>query len=113
MQKHSDEVVIDSNLSWEKHIERTCSRISHNLFIINKLSKILDLNERKTLYYGLIYPLLSYGIALWGHIAKANTTRIFALRGHSAKAITTRIFALQKKGSKIHCRAKTFGIVKE
>jgi hypothetical protein len=73
-------VVIDSNLSWEIHIERTCSRISHNLFIINRLSKIFDLNERKTLYYGLIYPLLSYGIVVWEHSAKTNTTRIFALQ---------------------------------
>jgi hypothetical protein len=55
-------VVIDNTLSWEEHIERTCNRISHNLFIINKLSKILDLNERRILYYGLIYPFLSYGI---------------------------------------------------
>jgi hypothetical protein len=68
------------NLSWEIYIERTCSRISRNLFIINRLSKILDLTERKTLYYGLIYPLVSYGIAVWGHSAKANTTRIFALQ---------------------------------
>jgi hypothetical protein len=67
-------------LSWEIHIERTCSRISRNLFIINRLSKILYLNGRKALYYGLIYPLLSYGIAVWGHSAKANTTRIFALQ---------------------------------
>jgi hypothetical protein len=28
----------------------------------------------------LIYPFLSYGIAVWGHSAKANTTRIFALQ---------------------------------
>jgi hypothetical protein len=67
-------------LSWEIHTERTCSRISRNLFIINRPSKILDLSERKTLYYGLIYPLLSYGIAVWGHSAKANITRIFALQ---------------------------------
>jgi hypothetical protein len=73
-------VVIDSNLSWEIHFERICNRISRNLFIINRLSKILDLNERKTLYYGLIYPLLSYGIAVWGHNAKANITRMFALQ---------------------------------
>jgi hypothetical protein len=91
-------VVIDRNLSWEIHIERTCSRISHNIFIINRLSKILDLNERKTLYYGLFYPLLSYGIAVWGHSTKANTTRVFAL---------------QKKSIKIHCRAKAFEIVQE
>jgi hypothetical protein len=83
-------------MSWEIHIERTCGRISRNLFIINGLSKILHLIERKT-YYGLIYPLLSYGIVVWGHSAKANTTRIFA----------------PKKGSKIHGRAKTFGILRE
>jgi hypothetical protein len=80
-------VVIDSNLSWEINIERTCSRISRNLFIINRLSEILvlDLNERKTLYYGLIYPLLSYGIAVWGHSTKANTTRIFALQNRAVR----------------------------
>jgi hypothetical protein len=78
-------VVIDSNLIWEIFIERTCSRISHNLFIINRLSKILDLNERQTLYYGLIYPLLSYGIVVWGHSAKANTTRIFALQRRAVR----------------------------
>jgi hypothetical protein len=72
-------------LSWEIHIETTCSRISCNLFIINRLSKILDLNERKTLYYGLIYPLLSYGIAVWGHSAKANTTIIFVLQNRALR----------------------------
>jgi hypothetical protein len=39
--------------------------------MINRLSKILDLNKRKT-YYGLVYPLLSYGIVVWGHSAKAK-----------------------------------------
>jgi hypothetical protein len=67
-------------MSWKIHIERTYSRISRNLFITNRLSKILDLNERKTLYYGLIYPLLSYGTVVWGHSAKVNTTRIFAVQ---------------------------------
>jgi hypothetical protein len=78
-------VVIDSNLSWEIHIERTCSKISRNIFIINRLSKILDLNERKMLYYSLIYPLLSYRIVVWGHSAKANTTRIFALQQRAVR----------------------------
>jgi hypothetical protein len=77
-------VVIDSNRSWEIRIERTCSRISRNLFIINRLSKVLDLNERKA-YCGLMYPLLSYGIVVWGHSAKANTTRIFALQKRAVR----------------------------
>jgi hypothetical protein len=44
------------------------------------------------LYYSLIYPLLLYGIVVWGH---------------NAKALTRKIFILQK--GKIHCRAKTSG----
>jgi hypothetical protein len=38
-------VIIGSTLSWEVHTETTCSRISRNLFIINRLSKMLDLND--------------------------------------------------------------------
>jgi hypothetical protein len=67
------------------HIDRTYSKISHNIFIINRLSKILDLNERKMLYFGLIYPLLSYGIVVWGHSAEGNTTRIFALQKRAVR----------------------------
>jgi hypothetical protein len=72
-------VATDSTLSWEEHIEWRCSRISHILFIINRLSKILGLNERRMLYYGLIYLFLTYGTVVWGHSAKALTRRIFIL----------------------------------
>jgi hypothetical protein len=36
-------VIIGSNVSWEVHVERTCNRITCNLFVINRLSKMLDL----------------------------------------------------------------------
>jgi hypothetical protein len=49
-------VIIDSNLNWELHFRRTYNRISSNLFIINRLSKMLDMNVWRMLYYGMIYP---------------------------------------------------------
>jgi hypothetical protein len=63
----------------------TCSRIGRNLFIINRLFKILDLNERRMLYYSLIYPLVSCGIIVWGHSAKALTGRIFILQKRAVR----------------------------
>jgi hypothetical protein len=42
-------VIIDCNLSWEVHIETTCSRISHNK--TNGLSKVLDMIVRRMLHY--------------------------------------------------------------
>jgi hypothetical protein len=67
-----------------KRIDRTCSK-SRNIFIINRLFKILDLNGRKRLYYGLIYHFLLYGIVAWGHSTKVNTTRIFALQKRAVR----------------------------
>jgi hypothetical protein len=86
-------VIIDSNLSWELHIERTCDIINCNLFIINRPSKILDLNERR-MYYGLIYPFLSNGIAVWGQSAKELTRQIFTLQRRAVR-YTSRLKQLE------------------
>jgi hypothetical protein len=80
-------VVIDNTLSWEHHVEMTCSKISRNLFLTTRLSKLLDLNRRRMLYYGLIYPFLSYGITIWGQSAKALTRRIFILQKRTVRYI--------------------------
>jgi hypothetical protein len=39
------------------------------------------------LYYGLIYPFLSYGITIWGQSAKALTRRIFILQTRAVRYI--------------------------
>jgi hypothetical protein len=80
-------VVIESTLSWELHIERICSRISHNLFIINRLSKIPDVNEIMLYCGGLLCRLLSHGIVGWAHSAKAFS-RSFVLQKRAVKYIS-------------------------
>jgi hypothetical protein len=64
-------VVTDSTLSWDAHTERICSRIGHNLFIINRPAKMLNVKDRRMLYYDLIHPFLTHGIVVWGQSAKA------------------------------------------
>jgi hypothetical protein len=43
----------------------------------------------------LIYPLLSCGIAVWGHSAKANTTKIVALQKKRALRYTAELKHLE------------------
>jgi hypothetical protein len=69
---------IDSNLTWKKHIDKICN-ISGNLFVIKRLSSIADLDVLYTAYYGLVYPFLTYGIAVWGHSCRKYTKRVFTL----------------------------------
>jgi hypothetical protein len=39
------------------------------------------------LYYGLIYPFLSYGIIVWGQSAKALTRKVFILQKGAVRYI--------------------------
>jgi hypothetical protein len=67
-------IIIDSNLNWEVHVERTCSRISCNLYLINRLSKVLDLHEKGCV---VVPSAPFYHLGLYGDSAKAFTRRIF------------------------------------
>jgi hypothetical protein len=78
---------IDSNLTWEKHIDKICNKITANLFVIKKLSSIVDLDVLYTAYYGLVYPFLTYGIAVWGHSCKKYTRCVFILQKRAVRYI--------------------------
>jgi hypothetical protein len=56
---------------------------------------MLNLKDRRMLYYGLIHPFLTCGIVV---------------RGQSAKALINEFYS-SKKAGKVHHRDKTFGIV--
>lgn len=56
-------VIIDSNLSSEVHTERTWSRGSCNLFLINRLSKILYMTKKNAVFW---FDLFLSGI--WNHM---------------------------------------------
>ena len=60
---------LDENLSWKYHINEI-NKISKSLFFLKQVKKMLPLDSLKTLYYGLIFPHLSYGSIAWGSADK-------------------------------------------
>jgi hypothetical protein len=46
---------------------------------------MLNLKNRRMLYYGLIHPFLTYGIVVWGQSAKALISRVFILQNRAVK----------------------------
>lgn len=80
-------VVIDENLTWDMHIDKVCNKITSGLFIMRRLYEISDSNTLKTVYYGLIYPHISYGITVWGGSAKKYISRVFILQKRAIRYI--------------------------
>ena len=59
-------VTFDSNLTWKNHVNELCLKLSKTVGIFSKLRYYVNVDILIMLYYSLIYPLLSYGIQVWG-----------------------------------------------
>jgi hypothetical protein len=63
---------LDENLTWHDHIKICTSKIGNSIYAINRVSNFIPKRYIRTLYFTLIYPYLSYGIALWGSAYKVH-----------------------------------------
>ena len=59
-------LLIDISLNWHEHIDSCRSKISGELYALNKIKLILSTHNMRKVYHSLIYPYLTYGTLLWG-----------------------------------------------
>ena len=59
-------VYLDSKLSWEDHLLHLKAKVAKNVGIIGRAKRLLNRFTLKTLYYTLVYPLLTYCLEVWG-----------------------------------------------
>ena len=74
----------DSNLSWEYHIQHLSEKLSHLCYAFCVLSKVLPM-KLKSVYFGYVHSILSYGITVWGLSSKSS--KIFKLQERIIKII--------------------------
>lgn len=59
-------ILIDSNLKWFSHTSTLLIKLNKAPYVIRVLSKIIDKNVLKLVYYAYFYSYLTYGINLLG-----------------------------------------------
>ena len=60
-------VLLDENLSWNHHIRSIESKVSRNIGILYKCTKILDSVHLLYLYNYVILHYLTYCAVIWGN----------------------------------------------
>ena len=60
-------LILDTHLSWDKHIEKITNKCSRTIGIINKLKHVLPKRIRIILYHSLILPHINYCQTIWGY----------------------------------------------
>ena len=60
-------LVLDKNVNWNNHIQKTASKISQITGIMNRLKHFLPPNVLQIIYNSLVLPRLNYCLLAWGH----------------------------------------------
>lgn len=79
-------LLIDDTLSWSEHIESLCGRLSAVCYSVLILSRYLDFDTLKVVYYANFQSILKYGIIFWGSSSHFN--RVFVIQKRILRIMT-------------------------
>ena len=80
-------VHLDETLSFKKHIETTCNKISKSIFCINRSKNFLSKQALRTLYFALIHPHLTYCLNIFSCTSPSNLKRLTILQKKAIRII--------------------------
>ena len=61
-------LILQSNLSWNKHVNHISLKVSKRIRILYRLKSVYPLKVLLTLYNTLMLPYINYGILSWGSV---------------------------------------------
>ena len=99
-------LVLQSNLSWNKHINHISLKVSKAIGIIYRLKSVYPLAVLLTLYNTLVLPYFNHCILSWGSKIKENH-QLYLLQKKAVRIITHRNYIAHKEPL-----CKQYGIIK-
>ena len=80
-------LIIDSNLSWKKHIDDIIPKLNNACFAIRSVKPFMLLEVMKLIYFSYFHSVLSYGIIFWGN--SVHSKHIFKIQKRTIRITTS------------------------
>ena len=80
-------VIVDENLTWKNHINLIENKISKNIGVLFKASKLLNISCLKNIYFALIHSYINYANIVWGSSYKTGLNNILLKQKHAVRII--------------------------
>ena len=81
-------IYLDENLTFEKHINNLCAKLSKALYFMRKSKNILSLQALRSLYFALFHSHLLYCITITGCATKTRLDKIKILQKKPIRLIS-------------------------
>ena len=81
-------VEIDERLSWYKHIEAICKKVSAGIGAIRRVKPYVPANTLEIIFKALVEPYFEYCFPLWDNCGKTLQERLQKFQSRAARVIT-------------------------
>ncbi len=81
-------VNMDERMSWEKHVECICSKVSAGIGAMRRLKPFVPLSTLKMLYNAIIQPYFDYCSPLWDNCGIGLKDKLQKFQNRAARVIT-------------------------
>jgi hypothetical protein len=81
-------IYFDYNLSFAKHIEYVDKKVNNHIRLIGRIRHFVPLIVRNTICRSLMFPIMTYGIQIWGHTYDQHLKSLEVSQKTAAKIIT-------------------------
>ena len=85
-------LIIDSGLTWKKHVDYLCTIIGRNIGVINRIKHFVPPQILFSLYDTLVMSYLNYGLLAWGNCTSSNINRLLRLQKRALRIINSTEF---------------------
>ena len=79
---------LDSNLTWNEHVEQTTKKINKRLGLLKRSKSFLTPKARIMFYNAVIQPVMDYGSCVWGDVSASHNNTMVKLQKRAARIIT-------------------------
>lgn len=80
-------ITIDKNLTWKNHIQNISKKLSSSVYLLRRLSQVLDQGTLLTIYHATVMSHLSYAIEIWGAAAHTHLQKLFVIQKRAIRII--------------------------
>lgn len=85
-------VLLDENLSFDKHVNSLKLKLNRAMFYLNRSKNLLGFNARKQLYFSLIHSNLLYCNQIYGSTAPKNIKGLHLLQKRAVRLVFNKDF---------------------
>ena len=80
-------VILDEHLTWKKHIQLTENKVSKNVSVLYKASKLMNTKCLRSINFSFIHSYINYANIARASTNKTNLKKLFAKQKQAARII--------------------------